>query len=166
MTHPSPSPKPRWKNWKVVGIGAAILGALTLGACHSGGHGWHHRNSAMHGEMSPEEAGKRVDKMVNWVLDDVDATTEQKQKVSGIAKSAINDLMPLRQQHRAARDKAIDLLTQASVDRATLEQLRSAELQLAETASRRVTQAIADIAEVITPEQRRKLADQMRKRWG
>ena len=27
-------------------------------------------------------------------------------------------------------------------------------------------QALADIAESITPEQRRKLADQMRRRWG
>lgn len=158
--------KSGWKRWRIAGIGAAIIGALSIAACHHGGPGWHHGPGAMHSEMSPEQASKKIDKMVNWVLDDVDATSEQKQKVSAIAKTALTDLMPLRDQHRAAREKAIGLLTESSIDRTALESLRAQELQLAETASKRMTQAVADIAEAITPEQRQKLAQQWRKRWG
>jgi Spy/CpxP family protein refolding chaperone len=57
-------------------------------------------------------------------------------------------------------------LTQPTVDRQTLEQLRQAELQLAEAASTRIVQALADVADVLTPEQRVqlvKLAEQFRR---
>jgi Spy/CpxP family protein refolding chaperone len=45
-------------------------------------------------------------------------------------------------------------LTQPDVDRATLEDLRRAELQLAESASQRIVTALADVSAVLTPEQR------------
>ena len=48
----------------------------------------------------------------------------------------------------------MDALEQPTIDRAALEQIRATELQRAETASSRVVQAIADAAEVLTPEQR------------
>jgi protein CpxP len=160
------SPRKGWRGWKFAGIGAAILGALALSACHHGGPGWHHGPGAMSGQMTPEEASKRIDKAVNWVLDDVDATADQKQKVSGIAKGALADLIPLRDQHHAARVKALELLSQTTIDRAAMEQLRAQELQLADTASKRVTQALADIADAITPEQRQKLVEQFKKRMG
>lgn len=181
MNESSPSPTPssptstatparrRWRGWKLAGLGAAIAGVLSLAACHPGGPGWHHGHRGHHGahaQMSPEQAAKRIDKAVNWVLDDVDATAEQKSRVAGLAKEAAGELMPLRAQHHAARGQAIGLLTADSIDRAALEQVRADELRLAEQASRRVTQALADIAEVLTPAQRRQLAEQFRKRWS
>jgi Spy/CpxP family protein refolding chaperone len=51
------------------------------------------------------------------------------------------------------------------VDRAALEELRRAELQLAEQASTRIVTALGDIADALTPEQRAellKLAEQFR----
>lgn len=166
MNDRTPSPRKRWFTWKRAGIGAALVGMLGLAACHHGGPGWHHGHHGGHAQMTPEEAGKRIDKAVNWVLDDVDATAEQKTKVSAIAKDALRELMPLRDQHRAARNQAVDLLTRDSIDRQALEVLRADEMRLAEQASRRVTQALADIAEAVTPEQRRKLAEQFRRRFG
>jgi hypothetical protein len=44
-------------------------------------------------------------------------------------------------------------MTQPAVDRAALEELRRYELQLAETASGRIVTALADVADVLTPEQ-------------
>jgi len=166
MNHPSPTATTGWRRWKIVGLGAALVGALSLAACHHGGIGGHHHRHGAHGQMSPEQAAKRVDKMVNWVLDDVDATDEQKSKVSALAKGALQDLQPLRIQHHAARNKAIELLTQDQIDRQAMEQLRAQEIDLAEQASKRLTAALADIAEVMTPEQRRKLAEQYKKRWS
>src|SRR6266478_5825887 len=50
-----------------------------------------------------------------------------------------------------------ELLSHDPVDRAALEALRADQLKLAEQASRRFTQALADVADVLTPEQRKAL---------
>ncbi len=164
MNDSKPTPKNPSRRWTMVGIGAALAGVLTLSAC--GGPGWHHGRHGQMGDMSPEEAGQRIDKAVKWVLDDVTATPEQKQKIAQIAKDAARDLLPLRTQHRAARGRGVDLFSQATIDRAAIEQLRVEELQLGETASKRFAQALADAAEVLTPDQRIKLAARWKKRMG
>ena len=50
-------------------------------------------------------------------------------------------------------------LKQPTVDRAALKEIRTAELQLADSASDRLLNAIADAADALTPEQRGKLAE-------
>ena len=64
----------------------------------------------------------------------------------------------------SARTKAVELLAAPTIDRAAMEQVRAGELALAETASKRVTQAIADAAETLQPAQRAKLAEKMKQR--
>jgi len=44
---------------------------------------------------------------------------------------------------------------------AAIERLRAEQIGLAETASKRIAQALADAADVLSPEQRRKVADWM-----
>ena len=140
-----------------------IAGASYIGSSYAhpgmrGGPGM------LHGSFDPETAAKRIDAMVSFALADVDASAEQKAGIGAIAKSALQDLMPLRDQHKAARTKAVELLSAATIDRAAMEQVRAAELKLAETASRRITQAMADAAETLQPAQRAKLAEKMKQR--
>ena len=140
-----------------------IAGASYIGSSYAhpgmcGGHGM------LHGSFDPESAAKRIDAMVSFALANVDATTEQKTNTGAIAKSALKDLMPLRDEHKAARTKAVELLSAATIDRAAMEQVRAAELKLAETASRRITQAMADAAEALQPAQRAKLAERLKQR--
>ena len=175
--NPSPNPRPsaaparRRRFWLYAGL-AGVAGALaTLAACaqHGPGQGWGHHHG-WHGPMDPERIAQRVDKVVERVLSEVDATAEQKQKVSGIAKQTLADLAPMREKHQAARRQAVELLAAASVDRAALERLRADELRMAEDASKRLAQSLADIAEVLTPEQRTKLKERldrrMARRWS
>lgn len=156
------------RRWAIAGIGGAIaVGLVTLSALGQGGPGMHgYHGHGRWAEMSPEEASKRIEKSVNWVLADVGATAEQKQRVAQIAKDAAQELKPLHKQHKEARTRAVDLFAQPTIDRAAIEQLRADELQLAETMSKRVAKAIADAAEVLTPEQRVKLAAGWKKRHG
>ncbi|HTS52301.1 MAG TPA: Spy/CpxP family protein refolding chaperone [Burkholderiales bacterium] len=124
---------------------------------------WGHKRSA----MTPEERAARADFATQWVLSRVDATEEQKRRVQAIVQDAIKDLSQVREQHMKNRRAFMDALSQPTVDRAALQQLRQSEMQLAESASERFVTAIADAADVLTPEQRGKLvemANQFR-RW-
>lgn len=172
----APHPRRRRRFWMLAGVAGAMAtlaacaqpGAGSAGGSGPGagfGGGWgHHRG--MRGPMSPEDMARRIDKSVEWVLSDVGASTEQKQKVAGLAKQALADLVPLREKHQAARKQAIDLLSAPAIDRVALERVRAEELQTGETASKRLTQALADVAEVLTPEQRAKLRERIERRMG
>lgn len=138
-----------------------------IGALFTGGAALAHGRWRGHGDIS-----ERIEKMVKHLAVEVDATPEQQEKLVAIANSAAKDLAPLRGQAMETRKQAMELLSAPSIDRAAIEKLRLAKLQHADAASRRVTQAFADAAEVLTPEQRKKLAEhaaRMRGRgrpWG
>ena len=75
----------------------------------------------------------------------------------------------MREKVMSARQRGRVLLTQPSIDRAAIEALRVEQIALADAASKRFTQALGDVAEVLTPEQRRKIDDrltEMRERRG
>ena len=164
------APRSNARRWTIAGLAAAtVAGLAAVGAA-----GWHARaeahgpfmGRALHGEMDPESMGKRVDAMVNWMLADIDATADQRARISSIAKAAAGELAPLRKQHREARMKARQLLVAPQIDRAQLEALRTEQMQAADKLSRRVVQAMADAAEVLTPEQRAKLAQKRMERFS
>jgi periplasmic protein CpxP/Spy len=137
---------------------AATTQAPTAQAAEQGKHHGEHRR------MDPAKAAKRFDRMINRLVPD--ATPEQKTKLSAIAKSAFEDLRPLREKSRAAHAESMKLLAQASIDRTALERARQTEQQLADQRSRRVTQAFADAAEVLTPAQRVVAAEKLAKHHG
>lgn len=164
FSNPQPKNRRRLFRWTFAGVATLAAGAFAFRAAHANGMGCgpgFGRHRMMGEAMDPESVAKFIDWRVSAVLAKVDATPEQKAKVGEIAKAAARDLLPMREQHRAMRAKATELLMQPTVDRAALEQLRVDTLQRADTLSRRATQAIADAAEVLTPAQREKLAQ----RW-
>jgi Spy/CpxP family protein refolding chaperone len=100
---------------------------------------------------------ERIEFVTDWVMHRINASEEQQQRVKTTVQGAMNDLLPLREQHQAQHQALIEALKQPTVERQTLEELRLAKLQLAETASSRFVDAIVDIAAVLTPEQRAEL---------
>jgi protein CpxP len=162
----------RRRFWKRMGIGATIGLALAgVGAgvfAHGGpgagwgGHGgWHSRQ-----DMSPELRAKHLDLMIERMLDGIDVSAEQKTRINAIASEMAKEMEPLRRQRRDARREAIEILTKPNIDRAAIEAFRVEKLKLADAASKRFTQGIADIAEVLTPEQRTALAEKFARRRG
>jgi Spy/CpxP family protein refolding chaperone len=99
-----------------------------------------------------------VDAAVRFALRGVGASEEQQQRVSAIATTAVDDLRPLHERHRQNREAFHAALVKPTVDRQALEELRKAEVQLADEAATRIVRAMADAAEVLTPEQRAQLA--------
>jgi Spy/CpxP family protein refolding chaperone len=130
----------------------------------AGGAGWHHHGW---GEpMSPEQVAGEIEHGVKYMLSEVDATQDQKAKVTSILQAAAQDVHALHAQHMADAKQFHEVLAAKTIDRARLESLRVDELQLADQASKRIVTAVADAAEVLTPEQRTKLMDEMHKHHG
>jgi len=143
---------------------AGAIGALAAGAAYKAfAHGgrWHGE-----GPIDPADLDKHLDRMLKHLYVEIDATEAQKQQLEPIVKQAVNDLLPLREKLHAGRREAVELLAQERVDPAALEALRAKHIALADEGSRRLTRAIADIAEVLTPAQRKQLAAHFARRHG
>lgn len=140
-----------------------LIGLVGFGIGRATSHPW--RFGHLHGApIDSETLIKRADYGLGKILGRVDATPEQKSKVGDIMKAAVKDLAPLQTAHRATREKWLAALKSDKVDRAVIEQLRTEHLALGETVSKRVTQALADASDVLTPAQRSKLIEQWESR--
>jgi protein CpxP len=142
--------------------GAAITSAFSRGPGFGPGFGpghWH--GGMMGGSFDPAQAEDRADRMVRHMAIELDATDAQQDKLRAVVKAAVKDLIPLREKAQSARLKARELLTQPAVDRAEIEKVRTEQLALADTFTKRVAQAIGDAAEILAPDQRRKLSDRL-----
>lgn len=157
--------RPSPRRWRARAAAAAIVGAIALGACSHGPHrGWH--EGVTSGSMDPERAARHADRMAERLVSAVDGNAEQTQRIRAIARAAIEDLAPLREQARTARRDGVALLSAATVDRGAIEALRAKQVGLADDASKRLARALADAAEVLTPEQRARLAERIERRAG
>ena len=145
-----------------VALVAGVTGNI-LATAFGQGLPWHHfgmHRGFMFGDpLTPAQIDDRIDRMTKHMAIELDATADQQIKLATIAKAAVGDLRALREKAQAARSQAVALLTAPSIDRTAIERLRTEQIGLAETASKRIAQALADVAEVLNPEQRRKVAD-------
>lgn len=136
-------------------------GALGLiGAAAAGTGAWAHGGWRRGEPLSDAH----VERMLQHFYIEIEATEEQKQRLAPIVKSALKELAPLREKFRAARAQALELLTRERVDPAALESLRAEQVSLADDASRRFTRALAEAAQVLTPAQRKELAERLERR--
>lgn len=147
------NPRRRWF------AGLAALGGLGLLGAQAQAHGWGRR-----GRLDPEEMTRRLEWRIGRLVQDIGGTAEQKSRLVAIASAAMADLRPLRDQARQARLQGLDLLAAPVIDKAALEQARLAQMQAADARSRRMTQAWADAAEVLTPAQRLQAATRLKER--
>ena len=141
-------------------VGALLAVGVTVQA-HNGGF---HRMAMTSSMGDPAAMAERIEFGAEFMLAKVGATDEQKAEVRAILRSAVTDLAPLGQQHRANRDALRSALAAPKVDKGALNELRTAELKLADQASARIQQAVVDAAEVLTPEQRKNLVERIEAR--
>jgi periplasmic protein CpxP/Spy len=141
-------------------IGAGLAAGVSTLAGAQGAAGWHH-GAAMDGSHSAAEMSAHVDHMLKHFYVEINATDAQKAQIDPLVKQAMADLMPMHSQLRAAHGQALQALTQATVDRTALEAARLEHLQLADQASKRITQLIADVGDVLTPAQRSALGEHL-----
>lgn len=147
-----------------VGLAAATGGEFGRGMGRQGwgmdGHGWGRGGPGMHASMGRGFGEYRLERM----LEGLDATPEQADKIRAIVDAARDDLMPALDGMRGTREKVAEMLGAPTIDRAAAETLRAERVAAMDQASRRLTTAILDAAEVLTPEQRAKLVEHLKER--
>ena len=156
----------------LLGLFAArpIAAAFQEGTARHGGFVGHFRGHmgrwGGHGPANPEAMKEHAGMATKWVLRDIDASDEQQERVTKIVSGAIDDLFQLKEKHQGNRQAFAAQLGAASLDRAALEEIRKSEIALADEASKRLVQALADASEVLTPEQRQALVERVHRLHG
>lgn len=148
------------------GLVAAVAAALSGAAWHAYAHGGPGLGGGFFGGMQGAPTEEHVECMLKRIYSVTHATPEQQQRIAPIVKQVVTDLSPLRSQMQGTREQARAIMSAPQIDRAALEQLRASRLQAADAISRRMTQAFADVGDVLTPEQRKALGERMQRRGG
>lgn len=135
--------------------------ACEPGFGHHGGPGF------MAGEhIDAEKVGKFADKRMQHLLDEVKATDAQKAKASVIVKASLERGAPLAEKLRNNHEQMHKLMSAGILDKAAIEALRAEQIKLTDEVSKLMVQTMLDVAEVLTPQQRAKLAEKMGSHQG
>lgn len=155
MIAPEPLKKPATGRRLIIGAVAAVAiigaGAAAFAGDDDMGPG-HWRGKFMRGFMEYR---------MEQVLTDVGASTEQKDKLKALFKTTMGEVRPERSDRKEMRDEVIKLLEAPTIDRNAIEALRVKHVARIEEKSKTIAKAVADAAEILTPEQRKKLIEEM-----
>ncbi|MFN3549996.1 MAG: Spy/CpxP family protein refolding chaperone [Mesorhizobium sp.] len=125
------------------------------GMVHKAGWGWggddgerggmgRHGGGGMHG--------------IGRMMDELDVTSEQEKKLFAIFDGVRGQMRDTMIDFRAARGEVLTILGAETIDRDAVEKLRAERVAAMDAASKTMTAALVEAAEVLTPEQRAKLA--------
>lgn len=95
------------------------------------------------------------------MLDEIDATPEQREALEGIMDSAHEEMGAMFEEMRGTRAEMAEVLGAAEIDRDAAEELRAERIAAMDAASQRMLNSLLDAAEVLTPEQRVELMEMM-----
>lgn len=146
----------------VAALGVTGLAGASIAGDGFGMHGMHGMHGGRGHAMDPAKMEQHVVKLLDRVAPD--ASADQKARLHAVAKQAMADLHPIHKEFRDGHKKVHELLMQPQIDRRALEVARVEQMQRADAMSKRMLQAVADAAEILTPEQRKRMAEHMHKR--
>lgn len=131
------------------------------------GH-WGHRERGHHFSRhrghDPERARERMQYATGWMLKRLDVEDAVKEQIQARLDTAFDELLPLVEAHRGAHEIWLEaVLSGDEVDRAGLEAQRHSAMADADRASQILTNTLADVAEMLTPEQRAEIAEKIRR---
>jgi len=135
-------------------IACAILASGLIAGCGR----YHHRAA-----KTPEEFRERFDKATQRALKKMDATEDQKARIKPIADDLATAMSGFREEHKAITGRFIKAFEAEKMDPEEVAKIRADALALADRATRKITEAIVKASDILSPEQRRKLAERWKK---
>jgi Spy/CpxP family protein refolding chaperone len=109
-------------------------------------------------------AGMMAGRQGERLLDSIGASAEQKTQLRQIMDAARADIKPLREAARALHRQMQALFTQPTVDAGAVDAMRAQLVANHDQVSKRMTQAMLDASRVLSPEQRKQMADRREQR--
>jgi periplasmic protein CpxP/Spy len=167
---PPPAPQPGRKSffrnrWIIAGA-FVLTGFAGFGLGKVTGHRGFHHGFGMSRGMDQGDRQSRLQSGLQRMLGTVDATPEQRDRITAIARSAMQEMQPLRQAQRDIRSKLAAALKSETVDRSAIGQLRTQQLAMAEGLSKTMSDSLLAAADVLTPSQRAQLVERWQsRRW-
>ncbi|HEV2897414.1 MAG TPA: Spy/CpxP family protein refolding chaperone [Pseudaminobacter sp.] len=141
--------------------GVGVAGALSqdYGRMQRFGTGGGHGGPDMHVQPNFRHGIGFGGHHFECMLEQIAATPEQEEKLEAIIDKFLDDVSPIMRGVRDARDDVAKLLGAATIDREAVEKLRAWHIAAVDEVPRKLTTALLDAAEVLTPEQRAKLLE-------
>lgn len=138
-----------------IAVPLILLGGA-LAYAHQQGH---------HGPGDGQHMDRHLDQMAK-MLTTIGASEAQKTRIDGILRNAFTSLAAARNTHHQAFGQFHEMLFAPSIDRVKIEELRVGQIQAMDAVSREFAAAFVDAAEVLSPEQRVALAQEIRSHHG
>ena len=110
--------------------------------------------------MGMQGGGRYMERM----LDQVNATAEQRTQIRTIMQAARDDVRKIHEGAAALREQSRQLWSQPNIDANAAEALRKQQLAVHDQVSQRMLRARLDASTVLTPEQRKLMAERMAQR--
>jgi periplasmic protein CpxP/Spy len=169
-----------WGKWVAVGAVAAMLvggAGIASAISDDSGRGYMKLGFDQSERMGPRGGGFMQARMggghghgMGRVLNQLDLTDEQEDKIFEIMDGVRGEVRPLMREFRDTREDLVEILSAETIDRQAVETLRTERVAALDNASKTMTEALLSAAEVLTPEQRAKLVEHfddrgMRGRW-
>jgi protein CpxP len=148
-----PPEKPGWGRKFIIGSVAVAVAAGAGAYAFASNDDWGGRHKLMRGFME-----YKFDQM----LSEAGASDDQKSRLKTIVTTTIDEVRPDREARKAMRDEIIKLIESPTIDRNAIEALRAKQMAQFEERSKAIAKAVADAAEILTPEQRKKLVEEMK----
>lgn len=141
--------------WVLVPVLA--FGALVVPRALAFGRGHHHHAS------SAAELKEHMEEGLDALLDRVDATDAQRAQANALAARRAPELFALMQEGRALRTKLKRSLLAEQVDAASVERAREELQALTAKASEIGLGSMVELAQLLSPAQRKEIADKLAK---
>jgi periplasmic protein CpxP/Spy len=164
---PVPARKSFFKNPWVIAGAFVLTGIAGFGLGKASSFRGHHMGWAGYGMsrgMDSSSMNSRAEYGINRVLSSVDATVEQKNRITTLVQSALAEMQPMRQSFRDGREKLAAALKATTIDRTGVEALRAEQLQKAEVLSRKMQDTLLNAADILSPAQRAQLVERWQSR--
>ncbi len=160
-------PTPRKRRGLFFGLFALVaLGLFAVSAAFAGpGFGGH---CGAHGAMGAEPEAKAAF-VAQRIAGQADATDEQQASIEAVLVDLFTDMQALKAEKETFHAQVKDVLVAETIDTEALQVLRAQGMDKVDDASTQAVDALAEIASILTPEQRADLAEDMEKmhaRWN
>lgn len=127
---------------------------------------WRRRRRGTFGDDFAALSGGFDRRVLEAALADVSASEDQRTKIRDLLRAARNEIEILQDRLPNTRRAVTDLLSKPTVDRGALEALRAERQRISDEISKRITQTLADVADVLSAEQRIALKETLTGRLG